>query len=332
MRTLGQYAGVKVALAATLQPSRGDVGCNYPSSLRHLGSFEWGRGLNNPEFVNAGGIKTRYFQAGEGEPVVLVHGLQFGDPGASALHWEPVFHRFAQAFHVYALDKIGQGYSDNPKQDQDYVIGTTVRHLYNFLEAVGVPGAHVVGHSKGGYTVCRLALEHPEVVKTLVIVDSATLMVPMAKFHDDLDKKAAPTSDLRERTRLKLATSYFRSDHITEEYLDTVMEIGKRPSIQEAGAKMKGPLRARFFSDLDARRAETHDWIRRGGLKVPTLLVWVKNNASFPVETVGVAAMNLILPHNPRSEMHILNETGHDCFWEQPKAFVAAVSSFIMSG
>lgn len=264
---------------------------------------------------------------------MLVHGGQPGSVEAHALDWEPTFDKFAQGFHVYAIDKIGQGHTDNPKRDVDYMIGSSVQHLHDFLKALRLPGAHVVGHSRGGYTVCRLALEHPEMVKCVVTVDSGSLMIPRAKFYDDMEPKVALIQDPRERSRQHLALNSFSGAHITEEYLDAIMEISRLPKTQEAVKKMdlKSPLWKQFLKDLDARREETHAWIRKGGLKSPTLIVWAYNDPSATADVVGRAAMNLIFPSNPRTQMHVLNEAGHYCFREQPAAFVGAVTSFIQT-
>ena len=66
------------------------------------------------KFVDVKGTNTRYFEAGEGETMLLVHGGQFGG-GASAEDWFLNFDALAESFHVYALDKTGQGYSDRPR-------------------------------------------------------------------------------------------------------------------------------------------------------------------------------------------------------------------------
>jgi pimeloyl-ACP methyl ester carboxylesterase len=284
--------------------------------------------VEGPKFVDAAGTRTRYFEAGAGEPIVLVHGSHFGDPDASALDWEPVMAGFARSFRVYALDKIGQGFTDNPRNDADYVIGTTVHHLHAFIQALNLRGVQVVGHSRGGYCVTRLALEYPEVVKTLVIVGSATLMIPPAKFYDQVEAAAASITDFRQWRRYMLVANSLSPEHVTDGFLDASQEVYRLPKTREAYTKMNGPLRQQFFDDLAVRRAETHQWIKAGGIKAPTLVVWAFNDPSAPVDPVGIAAMNLILPAVPQSEMHVINRAGHYCFREQPDAFVAVVSGF----
>ena len=127
------------------------------------------------KYVDVKGIWTRYLEAGAGEPLLLLHGGHFGT-SFNSNDWDLNIDNLAKIFHVFAIDKIGCGFTDNPKNDEEYVIGTMVQHAYDFLKTMKIDSAHLVGHSRGGYGVCRLALEYPEVAKTLVIVDSSTLM------------------------------------------------------------------------------------------------------------------------------------------------------------
>ena len=126
------------------------------------------------------------------------------------------------------------------------------------------------------------------------------------------------------------AHNSFGDAHITDEYLDTMMQIEALPKNQEAWAKI-GELHTQFVQDAKDRVAETQEWIRSGGLKAPTLVVWAFNDPSAKLDPRGLDTMRLIFPHVPKAQMHILNQAGHRCFAEQPDAFVAAVKGFIES-
>ncbi|MBI4199582.1 MAG: alpha/beta hydrolase [Chloroflexi bacterium] len=296
--------------------------------------------MQGAKFVDVEGIRTRYFTAGKGEPVVFVNGADFGQLG-HAENWGLVFDEFAKHFRVYAFDKIGQGYTDNPKTDRDYLKGTQVKHLYDFIKTMGIQPASIMGVSRGGYDVCRLTLEHPEVVKTVTIIDSATLMSRQGggatEFYQEVKRKADQIADPRERARYSLTANSFSGKWITEQYIDTELEIMSLPKIREAEAKMngpgylEGPLAARFVEDMLARRKETQGWLRAGRLTVPTLIMWGYNDPSALLEPMGLDALRLIFAHNPRSQMHILNQAGHFCYSEQPRAFAAIVTAFIKS-
>lgn len=280
------------------------------------------------KYVIVKGIRTRYLEAGKGEPLLMVHGGNFGTI-SSADTWDLVIDAFAESFHVFAIDKIGQGFTDNPKHDENYVIGTAVQHSYDFLNTMGIDSAHLMGHSRGGYVVTRLALEHPEKTKSLIIVDSSTLMTPPNPIYDEWARQAAEIEDVRERYRYLTAVNSFKSDHITEKCLDVKVKIANLPKHKEAKAKMDAGLVQLFKEDLVAKQKETHEWIKAGGLKMPTLIMWGYNDPSATMDRCGIPCMNLIFPSVPNSEMHILNLAGHSSFREQPKSFVTVVTNFI---
>ena len=119
--------------------------------------------ISHPKFIDVEGIRTRYFERGSGETVVLVHGGAFGSTtgACSADDWDLNFDGLAQWFRVFAIDKLGQGYTDNPRTDDDYTMHAAVQHAYATLRALRIEGAHLVGHSRGGYLVCRLTVEQP---------------------------------------------------------------------------------------------------------------------------------------------------------------------------
>ncbi len=131
--------------------------------------------MSEIKFVDVKGVRTRYIEAGSGEPLVLYHGAEFPHSATNAEVWGLNIEGLAKSFHVFAVDKLGHGYTDNPKTDQDYTFGAVGRHGYDFLQALGLGPANLVGHSRGGYLVTRIALEHPEAVKNIVIVDSNSI-------------------------------------------------------------------------------------------------------------------------------------------------------------
>lgn len=137
--------------------------------------------MTGAKFIDISGVRTRYFEKGSGEALVLFHGSHFGTTDAcdSAIDWELNFERLAQWFRVIAVDKLGQGHTDNPRSDEDYTMAAVVGHAHRFLLTMGLKNVHVVGHSRGGYLVGRLTLEHPEVVRSCVIVDSGAKTRPI---------------------------------------------------------------------------------------------------------------------------------------------------------
>ena len=91
------------------------------------------------KWVDVDGIRTRYFEAGSGRRVVLVHGGTKGDAsgGANAEDFHLNFAELAKKFHVISVDRLGQGYTDNPKRDEDWTMAASVRHFVGLPEGAG---------------------------------------------------------------------------------------------------------------------------------------------------------------------------------------------------
>lgn len=132
--------------------------------------------------VDAGGLRTHYLEAGKGEPLVLIHG---GGAGADSIgNWRATLPVFARHFRVIALDMVGFG--DTAKPDPagfEYSQAARVRHLKDFLEALGLQRASFIGNSMGGATALGLAAFHAQRVERLVLMGSAGLTT---KIHEDL--------------------------------------------------------------------------------------------------------------------------------------------------
>lgn len=138
-------------------------------------TFE-GTGITS-RFVDAGGVRTHYLEAGEGSPLVLVHG---GGAGADSYgNWRDCLPVFARTHRVIAPDMIGFGRTDKPSPDgYAYDQPGRNRHLQAFLEAMDLGPAALVGNSMGGATAIGVTLAAPDLVSRLVLMGSAGLPIP----------------------------------------------------------------------------------------------------------------------------------------------------------
>src|SRR5689334_11218439 len=132
--------------------------------------------LPDARTIDVAGIKTRYYEAGSGEPIVFIYGGNFGtsDSGSSGYTWNLNQLPLSDRFRTIVFDKVGQGYTDNPLND-NYTMDAVVQHAAGFIRAMKLPPVHVVGHSRGGFAAVRLTLEHHELIKTVTIINSGTL-------------------------------------------------------------------------------------------------------------------------------------------------------------
>ena len=117
--------------------------------------------------IDVGGLTTRYFVAGSGPPLVLLHG-----DGESAFDWSWTLPILARTHRVYAPDLPGSG--ENARK-ADVSLASLERFAASFLDAAGVGRAAVVGSSLGGLVALRLALSEPSRVSALVLVASSGL-------------------------------------------------------------------------------------------------------------------------------------------------------------
>jgi pimeloyl-ACP methyl ester carboxylesterase len=118
-------------------------------------------------FIHAGGIRLHYLEAGiGGPPVVLLHGnaVQAEDYVASG-----VFSLVAEHHRVLAFDRPGYGYSERPR-DRLWTAEAQAAVLAEALARLGIQRAIMVGHSWGTLTALALALNHPEAVRSLVLL------------------------------------------------------------------------------------------------------------------------------------------------------------------
>src|SRR5262245_42139315 len=106
--------------------------------------------------------------SGDGAPFVLVHGFTGGK-----LDFENQIPWFSDRRRVLALDQRGHGDSSNVGRDDAYDIGIQVGDLESFLKGLGVRRCHLLGHSMGGLVAMRFALDHPEYLASLVLMDTS---------------------------------------------------------------------------------------------------------------------------------------------------------------
>ena len=123
----------------------------------------------NSHFVNVDGARVHFQEFGDTSrpTILLIHGYT-----ASLYVWKTVAPMFADAgFHVIAVDLLGFGYSDKPSWF-DYAITSQARMIARFMNRIGIGQATIVGSSYGGAVASTLALDYPERVSKLVLVDT----------------------------------------------------------------------------------------------------------------------------------------------------------------
>lgn len=118
------------------------------------------------KFIEVDGVRLHYVEAGTGEPVVLIHG---NGTLAKDFQISTVFGRAAEKYRVIAFDRPGYGYSERP-YGKTWDATAQAQLLHKALIQLGVERPVVLGHSWGTLVALSLALEHPEYVRSLVLL------------------------------------------------------------------------------------------------------------------------------------------------------------------
>ena len=316
------WSGTFFALLASTPPV---VQSDVISPSASIGSHE-------AKFIDINGARTRYYDVGSGEPMLLVHGARPSGT-SSANTWVPILPGLSRRFRVLAPDRLGHGMTENPKGD--YSVTAEMDHLYDFIKVMKLEKFHLMGQSTGAYHAARVTLEHPEMVITLILTDSATLSPPIGNVEE---RRAAiglgtgagarsPGATLKDQVRFSQEALSKNKEHITDEFLSAAVYMASLPNGQKTDAALRGDAAKRYEEVIARGAEEMRGWIKAGRLQTPTLLYWGKNDPS-AILAVGLALFDMIAEKNPRARMFIVNNAGHFHYREHPEEFVRNVLNF----
>jgi 4,5:9,10-diseco-3-hydroxy-5,9,17-trioxoandrosta-1(10),2-diene-4-oate hydrolase len=261
------------------------------------------------QHADIGEFRLHYYEAGDGPPVVMLHG---GGPGASA--WSnfgrnlPVF---AERYRTVLVDQPGFGDSDKPAVTGQYFT-FSADALLGLLDKLGIERAHLVGNSLGGGTAVRFALRHPDRAARLVLMAPGGLSLNV--FAPDptegikrLYAFAAPPGPSREKLAEFLRTLVFDQSLITDELVEERFKAASDPESLRAMASM-GASFTRPESVEDGLL-----WREAHRLRQRVLLIWGREDRVNPLDGALVA-----LKLMPRAELHVFGRCGH---WAQLERF-----------
>jgi pimeloyl-ACP methyl ester carboxylesterase len=255
------------------------------------------------------GVKTHYVQAGEGEPVVLIHG---GGPGASgASGWANTIPALARHFRVYALDLIGNGQTDKPIID--YSFQTFVEHLAGFVDALKLDQVRVLGNSQGAYIAIKYVLDHPGRAKQAALISTGTLA--KAAGIDDQGKAAVlPRFDgTKESLRKFMEIIVNDRARLTDELIDGRFAAASLPGHREMFDSL-GKYR-RLMAEDSGYRQVYEVGSRLTQLTVPWCMIWGGADRSAPLDPLG-NGMHEMFPAVP---FHVVEGSGHQVQNDKPE-------------
>ena len=266
-------------------------------------------------YLTVDGIRIHYVVAGEGRPVILIHGL-----GASVVTWRNNFAALSQYYRVYAIDLPGHG--DSSKPDIEYAPDTIVECIGKLVNELGIVRPAIIGNSVGGALAMMIAFRFPDLVSGLVLVGSAglgreislyirLLSVPLLGTILESSKIGGP--------KLMLVNVFHDRSLATDELAEELYRSRRMPGAKEAVLRVIrntvsiGGVRQHFVFTDSLKR-----------LKVPVMVVWGAQDKIFPAEHAYRVSEAI-----EGAWVEVFDECGHWPHMEKADAFNSLVLRFL---
>jgi pimeloyl-ACP methyl ester carboxylesterase len=239
--------------------------------------------------------KFKFIEEGNGEPLVLLHGL-FG----ALSNFEPLIEYFRQHNRVIVPML--------PLLEMDILhtsVGGLAKFVHKFLEARDLKEVHLLGNSLGGHVGLVHVLKHPERIKSLILTGSSGL------FENGMGDSYPKRGDY-EYIKKKTELTFYNPAMATKELVDEVYEItNSRIKVIKIIALAKSAIRNNLGEELNQ-------------IKQPTLLVWGNDDTITP--PFVAKEFNKLIPN---SELHFIDKCGHAPMMEVPEEFNAILHKFL---
>ena len=239
--------------------------------------------------------KFKFIEEGNGEPLVLLHGL-FG----ALSNFQELIEYFRHHYKVVVPMQ--------PLFDLDLLhtsVGGLQKFLHKFMEARNYKGVHLLGNSLGGHVALLYVLKHPERIQSLILTGSSGL------FENGMGDSYPKRGDY-EYIKKKTEITFYDPKTATKELVDEVYEIvNNRLKAIKIIALAKSAIRNNLGEELNQ-------------IKQPTLLIWGNNDTITP-PFVAREFHKLI----PNSELHFIDKCGHAPMMEVPGEFNQILHKFL---
>jgi 2-hydroxy-6-oxonona-2,4-dienedioate hydrolase len=239
--------------------------------------------------------KFRFIEEGDGEPLVLLHGL-FGALSNFVDLIEYFRNHYKVVVPILPLFELDLLHS---------TVGGLQKFVHRFIEFRNYKNLHLLGNSLGGHVALLHVLKHPERIKSIILTGSSGLFesgmgdsYPKRRDYDYIKKKTELT--------------FYDPSIASKELVDEVYEIvNNRLKALKINALAKSAIRNNLGEELNQ-------------IKQPALLIWGNNDAITP-PFVGREFQRLI----PNSELHFVDKCGHAPMMEVPDEFNSILHKFL---
>lgn len=255
------------------------------------------------------GVGVHYVRAGRGPAVLLIHGL-----GSSWLTWQLNIQPLVEAgYTVIALDLPGHGDSGN-LPGLDYHPGGGAELVHEFLKALDILKAHLVGNSAGGLIAGLVALDHPQIVDRLVLVSAGGLgrevSWPLRLVSLPVAGELVYRLGLIDIYDVRKSI-FYRPPPFLDQLWPEMRRINDLPGARRAALKS-----IRSSINIFGQRRERLILTRLKEIDVPLMTVWGQQDRIIPVSHADAVRERL-----PESLVHTIPDCGHWPQMEQAESF-----------
>lgn len=255
------------------------------------------------------GQNIHYAEAGDGPPLILLHGLWGG-----LNEWEPIIDSLSRSHRVIVMDFIG--FHGSAKPDVQYHNALLSQFLAGFIEAMELSDVTLMGHAMGANTATYTAVHHPDSLRALVLVDGAGYRSP------DRDLSKPPSEGMIRFRRVATGSSLAATRTLLER------RVADNSIVTDAWVEEAFGLwvnSARAIGDMMTDGGDVTDEEMRN-IDLPTLVVWGAADKVFSPDNAERLATDI-----RQSEVHMIDGSGHLPQIEQTDAFLEAVIPFLNS-
>ena len=270
------------------------------------------------KFITVKGSNIRYIVRGSGAPVLLIHGF-----GEFLETWWFNIEQLSEYYEVYAMDLPGHGLSDKPPVN--YTLPFATKFICDFMQALGIERAHLIGHSLGAAIDLNMAINSPDRVDKLILIDCGGLSeeVPFLyrlctlPFLGEVIMKPTVKSSLRSGIK----GVFYNPDLVTEEMVDKDYEFLKMPETKRVMLNM-----IRSNADFSGMHPEVVLTDKLHLVESPALFIHGEQDTVVSLDDVRDACDLM-----PDARLEVIPECGHCPHIEKPREFNGAAIAFLES-
>lgn len=254
------------------------------------------------------GISLEYLDRGEGEVVLLLHGL-----GSTKADWDFQKEEFSEHFRIIAPDLRGHGNSTKPKEKAAYGVAQSAEDMKLLLEELNIRKCIVVGFSMGGAIAFEMAVKYPALISKMVIINTAPDFDKLGELGEQMVRER--TKSLQNTGMIPLARQISEGMFPAEDQKELRNGFFQRAK--------KNPVDAYYNSFITLMSWGIGDKLRE--INIPALVV------ASDMDYTPISLKENYIEKMPNAKLEVIRNSRHGVTMDQPEQFNAALLKFFRS-